>query len=107
MPICMRADSGKGITGEFVAPVVGTENDPSDIPALLGMKSLKKYRSILDMVSDKLYLVGPGDIQLTLPPGSTVLNLEQSPSGHLLIPCSEFRNATVRDKHVTLLEDHA
>eukprot|EP00973_Karenia_brevis_P067360 9369483-Karenia_brevis.AAC.1 len=100
MPIAMLADSGQAVCGEYYAPVVGTDAEPSDIPALLGLKSLKKYRSILDMINDKLYLIGPGDPQITLPPGSICLSLEQSPSGHLLIPCTEYRKATANGKNV-------
>ena len=85
MPISMF-----GMDGEYVAPMVGTADEPSDIPALLGLRSLKKFRSILDVINDKLYFIGPGDVQIILPPGSRTMDLEISPSGHMLLPCSEF-----------------
>ena len=83
----------------YQAPVVPDSN----IPALWGQRSLARQRSILDMVNRKLYLCGPGRIQFTPPPGTSVFNLEMSQSGHLMLPISEFlgqgRDAKVREKH--------
>eukprot|EP00974_Lingulodinium_polyedra_P060530 5835685-Lingulodinium_polyedra.AAC.1 len=47
-------------------------------------------RAVIDIVNRKLYLCGPGDIKVELPPGSQTFQLEQSPSGHLLLPVSDF-----------------
>ena len=42
----------------------------------------------------KLHLVGPGqcDIGADLPAGSSSYDLTTAPSGHLLLPCTEYKN---------------
>eukprot|EP00974_Lingulodinium_polyedra_P038967 3733558-Lingulodinium_polyedra.AAC.1 len=44
----------------------------------------------IDIVNRKFYLCGPGDIKVDLPLGSQTFQLEQSQSGHLLLPVSDF-----------------
>ena len=73
-------------TCEYRAPVV----EASPIPALLGNRSLHNLRAILDMVNDRLYLCGDGDVQFTPPPGSHVFKLRPSRSGHLLLPFTQY-----------------
>ena len=79
-----------GALGTFTAPVVGSTSEPSNIPALLGLKSLEAKRAILDLIEGRLILCGPGSASIEAPPGSTILKLERAPSSHWLIPCSEF-----------------
>ncbi|CAE8673590.1 unnamed protein product, partial [Polarella glacialis] len=74
-----------GTVGTFTAPVVPN----SAIPALLGLKSLRSKRAILD-TTGMLYLPGDGGFHIKLSPGSIALKLELTPSGHLLLPCSEY-----------------
>ena len=44
------------------------------------------------MVTLQLHFCGPADINLTLPPGTKSSQLEISPSGHLVLPCTSFEN---------------
>ena len=44
------------------------------------------------MINLKLHFVGAGDAELNLPPGSETFQLYLSPSGHLMLPVSEFQN---------------
>ena len=46
-----------------------------------------------DVVNKELHLCGPGNISVQLPPGSETFKLEQSPSGHLILPVSNFAAA--------------
>ena len=62
----------------------------SGTPALLGQKSLKKMRGLLDCFNKKLYRIGPGGYRMQLSPGSVVYALEESHAGHLMLPCSRF-----------------
>ena len=64
----------------------------SDLPGILGLQSLRNARSIIDTVSNKLYMLGPGDYDLikAMPPGTSVVQLEESPSGHLMMPCDRY-----------------
>jgi len=64
----------------------------SDLPGLLGLAALRNNRAILDFNSLKLYFLGPGDYNLenSTPPGTDIFQCELAPSGHLVLPCSEF-----------------
>ena len=72
------------VTGSFTTPVVAE----SELPGLLGFKTMRNNRAVLDMVNLQLHFCGPADINLTLPPGTE----EISPSGHLVLPCTNFEN---------------
>ena len=69
----------------FSAPIKG-----SSAPALLGLRSLTEHRSILDMCSCQLHLLGPGETRLELTPGTETFNLEHAPAGHLLLPFQKY-----------------
>ena len=86
-------------TCEYKAPVV----EDSPIPALLGNRSLHNLRAILDMVNDRLYLCGEGDVQFTPPPGSHVFKLRPSRSGHLLLPFTQYARATSKSNVARLM----
>ena len=76
-------------TGEhahYRAPIVSN----SQIPALLGLESLESRRSILDLVHGKLIELGPRPFKIELPPGSRVLQMQKSSTGHMMLPCSEW-----------------
>ena len=75
-----------GETGTFSAPMVPN----SSIPALYGQKSLRSNRALIDTTASQLHLLGPGDFRLATPPGSRVYELADSPSGHMILPVTEF-----------------
>ena len=50
------------------------------------------------MANLRLHLCGPGDIQLNLPAGTESYQLEVSPSGHLVLPCSNFAAADTHSR---------
>ena len=68
----------------------GTGVPNSDIPALLALGPLQKMSAIILTGTQQLILPGDGGVEIRVSPGSQVLELEPSPSGHLLLPCSEF-----------------
>ena len=78
-----------GTEGSYAAPIL--EN--SDVPGLLGLESLKKHRALMDTYNGRLFFIGPGGYQLGLSPGSKVFELEESPSKHWLLPCTEWSQA--------------
>ena len=98
MPGAAKDERGKVHQISYKAPVV----PDSDIPALWGKRSLKHNRAVVDMINSKLYLCGPGRVQFTPPPGTLTFNLEDSKSGHLLLPVSHFfgngKDKKVREK---------
>ena len=85
-----------GQAGSFKCPVISD----SQVPALLGLRSLKAKRSVIDVFQRKLMCVGPGGYQLVLSPGSVVYDLEEAPSGHLLLPVSEWNVPPTGDQPV-------
>eukprot|EP00972_Heterocapsa_arctica_P036862 5427632-Heterocapsa_arctica.AAC.1 len=70
----------------FQTPVI----EDSDVPALLGMKSMKAKRIIVDVGAKLIHFPGPGPVQIILPPGSKTYQLEETPTGHLLLPFAEL-----------------
>jgi hypothetical protein len=78
-----------GQEGTFSAPVI----TGSDIPALLGLRSLREKRCLIDVCQRKLIQVGEGGYQLTLSPGSVCHELEIAPSGHLILPVAEWNSS--------------
>lgn len=89
IPVAMTKTDGKATVGSFSTPVVGNGKGESDLPALLGLASMNG-RSILDMRNHVLHFLGPGDVTIELPPGSSSYQLTMSHSGHLMLPCSRF-----------------
>ena len=82
IPTCIGGDIGL-----FRAPIV----PDSDIPNLLGLATMEQHRTFLDIAGRKYIIPGPGTVQVTLPKGSKILNLEKAPSGHLILPCDQWK----------------
>ena len=53
---------------------------------------MRNNRAVFDMVNLQLHFCGPADINLALPLGTKSFQLEISPSGHLVLPCTNFEN---------------
>ena len=81
-----RTDDTVGMT-QYTAPVVAG----ADLPPLLGLRSLKANRVVLDLVRNELIMCGPGDCEIIPPPGSDRYKLEHTPSGHLVLPISAYK----------------
>jgi hypothetical protein len=57
---------------------------------------LTAKRAIIDTVNSELILCGPGGCQLIPSPGSERFKLKRAPSGHLLLPVSDFKRAVAK-----------
>ena len=77
---------GSGRLDDYTAP----ELLNAQTPALLGQRSMKKLRTLIDTFTGKMFLVGLGGYEIHLSPGSEVHELEESSAGHLMLPCSRF-----------------
>jgi hypothetical protein len=75
--------------GTYSAP----ELPESRIPGLLGRRSMKTHRVVLDCFNDKFITIGPGGYQMKLSPGSKVFNLHESEAGHMMLPCAYYKMA--------------
>ncbi len=71
---------------EYSGPVL----KDSDVPGLMGLNTMEKMKMWHDCAGKRLIIPGPGEITMVLPPGSVVLPLEKAPSGHHLLPCTEW-----------------
>jgi hypothetical protein len=90
-----------GDVGSFEANVI----PGSDVPALLGLKSMVDKHTLLDLRHKRLMFVGPGGYDLTLSPGSRAMKMENSPSGHLLLPATEWQIAKAESNDTALVVD--
>jgi hypothetical protein len=90
VPIALADMDGNVSLHEYRVPVIGDEG--KELPALLGLQSLARQNSILEMAPGNEYLTlpGPGGYSINWSPGTVRYKLEQSPSGHLLLPCDDF-----------------
>ena len=66
---------------------------------------LRYNRAVLDFTTLEMHFLGPGDskVNQSLPPGTDSFQLEIAPSGHLVLPCSEFQHPPPKDTSLTLL----
>lgn len=88
--IAVPMTNGKARMQQIKAPIV--EGDGSALPGLLGFRALNQHRAILDCEKKILYLPGPGDTEFKLPDGTTEIQLQQAPSGHLVMRIDDFEN---------------
>ncbi len=95
----IRLESGD--IGEYQAIVVEGE-----LPALLGLDSLRKHHAIICTETNRMMLPGPGGYKIALSPGSRILKLHPAPTGHLMLPCCEWKknenNSTSSSKNIVL-----
>jgi hypothetical protein len=76
----------------------------SNLPGLVGLEVMDRRKVLLDIVHNKFIEVGAGGFTLNLSPGSRVLHMKRAPTGHLMLPCTEWNKAVKADKHVYLQE---
>ena len=95
IPICVPTQPDGIIEGTFKTPAV----PGSDLPALIGLASLRNMKSIIDTRTNRMYLIGPGDFDRSqhVPPGTKMIQLKQAESGHLLMECDHFKAADVQN----------
>ena len=70
--------------------MVGDEHEPSYVPALWGIRSMREKRTIIDNVNNVIYLCGPGDVRINVPAGITAIPIENSPSKHPMVVCTAY-----------------
>ena len=75
-----------GMTGTYSPAVV----QDSEIPALASFDILERRRVVLDCFNGKYYEMGPGGYDITLSPGSRVIHMHKAPTGHPMLPVTEW-----------------
>ena len=94
VPICLADSEDKRHLGTFEAPLID-----GDMPALMGRLSLQRMRTLIDTVTNEIYMMGPGDyreaLQGAVPPGTRIFQAEISTSGHMMLPCATYESGTI------------
>ena len=96
LPIALQTDTEQNaLVGTLKTPAVSD----SDLPGLLGLTALRRNRAVLDFTTLKLYFCGPADYDVAnaLPEGTDTFQLQTAPSGHIVLPCCEFKAASSSD----------
>ena len=75
-----------GQVGTHTAPVI----PDSDLPPLLGLRTLEGRQAVPDIGNKRPVFPEPGSVHMQLSPGSLAPPLERSPSGHLILPITDF-----------------
>ena len=88
----MTTTDGRSIRGTFLTPTV---NGDSHLPALLGLKALRENGAILNTQDLTLAFCGKEKPKIEYPSGTEIFQLECAPSGHLMLPCSDYQNKKV------------
>ena len=91
LPVALLTTDRDPIKGKVDMPII----PDSGLPGIVGLASLRNSRSILDTISNRWYLLGPGDYDLPahLPPGTRCVQCEYAPSGHMVARCDRFTEA--------------
>ena len=97
---CNRADKDIdctiGIDSLFHGPTLAKFKGPdlrgTSLPGIIGQRTLKENRCLIDCFNLELYICGPGGFDIKLSPGTDKFKLEESADGHLLLPCGVFPN---------------
>ena len=53
---------------------------------------LKSRHAIMDIGNKQLIFPGAGPVEVTYPPGSTIIPLEEAPSGHLCMVIDDYKS---------------
>ena len=90
--VSINTTGGKSVRANFDTPIV----PGSELPALLGLETIRRCRGIIDTNTLRLHLLGPGDYDLEkmLPPGTESIQGELAPSRHFVIPCDSYGQET-------------
>ncbi len=83
---------GKTKLHKITAPIV--QGTGENLPGLLGLRSLEHECGILDCGNSMPHLVGQGDVQLTLPPGSVSTPVHKALGGYLVNVTGDFEKVT-------------
>ena len=82
---------GDRFDGTYVSPAL----PDSRCPGLVGRRTIKDDRMLLDTYKNKAYMIGLGGYRVHLSTGSKVLNSVDSSAGQLMPPCSVLASFAV------------
>ena len=89
IPIGIELSDGTREHGVYNSP----EIPASDVPGIWGLRGMQKRRVLVDTGSNTVIIPGSEGFEVMLSPGSQVLRCVMSRSGHMLIPCTNYKDA--------------
>ena len=89
-PIAIPTVNGQAELFNLQAGIV--EEPGENLPGLLGLDVLKSRRAIMDIGNKQLIFPGAGPVEVTYPPGSTIIPLAEAPSGHLCMVIDDYQS---------------
>ena len=100
LPPTVDGTSGVQWKCSYTAPVISGSN----LPLLLGLKSLQAKKALLDTHGKLLIIPGPGGVEIRCSPGTVALQLAMSESGHLIMPLNPMPEATSSGDNVERMD---
>ena len=90
LPIAVLSGNNEAEVHYFETPIV--EGGGEDLPALLGLRSIRAKNGVIETQpgQERLSFPGQGGYTIQFSPGTKHIKLECAPSGHLVIPCCEW-----------------
>ena len=109
MPIAVKFDNQPASSDSFRANLA--RGVGKNLPAILGATSMRAKDSVLVLREGKEFLAfpGPGGYKIDWSPGTKLLPLTYSPSGHMVITCDHFDDlptTTTEDQQLSFWTDH-
>ena len=94
MPIAVQFEENPATIETFHANVA--EGCGSNLPAIMGCKSMQDKDAVIVLRKGKEMMVfpGPGGYKIEWSPGTKLLPMHSAPSGHMLIPCGKFQDVS-------------
>ena len=110
LPIAVKFEDKAATMDEFKANIA--KGSGVDLPAILGSQSMQDKDAVIPLRKGKEMIVfpGPGGYKIEWSPGSQLLPMVPSPSGHLVIPCDKYAEVDKNknnDQALTFWTDHA
>ena len=97
IPVALMKEDGEATLFDYEVPLI--DKDPKvphstghQLPLIVGLKSLKAKRAVLELEDGKEMLTfpGPGGYTINWSPGTVRLPMSKAMSGHLMVSCAHY-----------------
>ena len=96
----LQDTSGQFYEEQYSAPCIPNSN----LPGLMGIKSLKRNDALIRCKTGEMWFLGPGGVEIKTSPGSRHFQMKEAASGHWLLPINKF-SANAKSGGITLASD--
>ena len=92
LPVVYIDDQGNPVLEQLNAAVL-SGGTADDLPCLIGLETLSERRAIINCARGKMSCTfpGPGEVLIQWLPGTVHMPCVNAPSGHMVVPCDEFK----------------